>query len=147
MIYNVKSTEYDDLVSVWESSVKATHHFLSGEDFEFYKELVPTFFDQVTLHCVQNENQQITGFIGTNEHNLEMLFVAADQRGKGLGKELLLFAIRNLTVTKVDVNAQNEQAVKFYEYFGFETKSVSELDGFGKPYPILHMELNKTVDL
>lgn len=143
MIYEVKNTEYDDLISVWESSVKATHHFLSEEDFEFYKELVPTFFDQVALHGVKNESGQITGFIGTNEDNLEMLFVAADQRGKGIGKKLLLYAFENLKITKVDVNAQNEQAVKFYEHFGFETKSRSELDGFGKPYPILHMELKK----
>ncbi|MNJ84655.1 putative N-acetyltransferase YjaB [compost metagenome] len=143
MIYEVKNTEYDDLVAVWESSVKATHHFLSEEDFEFYKELVPTFFDQVVLHGVKNESGQITGFIGTNEANLEMLFVAANQRRKGIGKKLLLYAFENLKVTQVDVNAQNEQAVKFYEHFGFETKSTSELDGFGKPYPILHMELKK----
>ncbi len=143
MIYEVKNTEYGELVAVWESSVKATHHFLSEEDFEFYKELVPTFFDQVVLYGVKNESGQITGFIGTNEANLEMLFVAANQRGKGIGKKLLLYAFENLKVTQVDVNAQNEQAVKFYEHFGFETKSTSELDGFGKPYPILHMELKK----
>lgn len=141
MIDPVNKTEYNELVSVWESSVKATHHFLSEEDFEFYKELVPTFFDQVTLHCIRNENQRIVAFAGTNDGNLEMLFVEADQRGKGSGKKLLHDVIENLMITKVDVNAQNEQAVKFYEHFGFETKSTSELDSFGKPYPILHMEL------
>ncbi len=143
MIDPVKKTEYDELTSVWESSVKATHHFLSEADFEFYKKLVPAFFDHVTLYCIKNEQQQIIAFAGTNEGNLEMLFVAADQRGKGSGKELLLHVLEHSGVTKVDVNAQNEQAVKFYEYFGFETKSTSELDGFGKPYPILHMELKK----
>ncbi len=143
MIHQVDKTEYNELTAVWESSVKATHDFLSEADFEFYKELVPTFFDQVTLHCVKNESERIIAFSGTNEGNLEMLFVAADQRGKGSGKKLLEYAIAHFDVTKVDVNAQNEQAVKFYEHFGFETKSISELDGFGKPYPILHMELNK----
>jgi hypothetical protein len=42
---------------------------------------------------------------------------------------------------KVDVNEQNEQAVKFYEQFGFQTISSSEPDGTtGKPHPMLHME-------
>lgn len=146
MIYPVNKTEYTELVQVWESSVKATHHFLSEADFEFYKELIPTFFDQVSLHCVKDENEQIIAFSGTNEGNLEMLFVAADQRGKGSGKELLLHVMEHSGITKVDVNAQNEQAVKFYEHFGFETKSTSALDGFGKPYPILHMELTKSTN-
>ncbi len=145
MIHKVDKKEYHELVTVWESSVKATHHFLSEEDFLFYKKLVPTFFDQVMLHCVKDENQQIVAFSGTNDGNLEMLFVAADQRGKGSGKKLLEHVITHFGISKVDVNAQNEQAVKFYEHFGFETKNTSALDGFGKPYPILHMELTKSI--
>ena len=45
---------------------------------------------------------------------------------------------------KVDVNEQNEQAIGFYQHYGFKTISRSELDGTGKPYPILHMELVKS---
>ncbi|WP_028980482.1 GNAT family N-acetyltransferase [Sporocytophaga myxococcoides] len=141
MIYKVENTEYKELVSVWESSVKATHDFLKIEDFNFYKELIPSFFDSVSLHCVKNVKHQIIGFIGTNEDSLEMLFVAANEIGKGIGKTLLLYAIENLSVTKVDVNKDNLQAVEFYIHFGFRVKSVSDIDGFGKPYPILHMEL------
>lgn len=141
MIYKVENSEYKELISVWESSVKATHHFLKMEDFSFYKELIPGFFDNVTLHCVKNEKSQIVGFIGTNENNLEMLFVAANELGKGIGKKLLLFAIEKLNVTKVDVNKDNIQGVEFYNRFGFTVKSVSDFDGFGKPYPIVHMEL------
>ncbi len=44
-------------------------------------------------------------------------------------------------MTKVDVNEQNPQAVGFYEHMGFRLVSKSELDGEGKPYPILHMQL------
>jgi putative acetyltransferase len=73
-----------------------------------------------------------------------MLFVNANEIGKGIGKKLLLFAIEKLNVKKVDVNKDNLQAVEFYNHFGFEVKSISDLDGFGKPYPILHMELRNT---
>ncbi len=143
MIIKVKNTEYQELVSVWESSVKATHNFLKIEDFNYYKELIPGFFDNVILHCVKNEKSQIVGFIGTNDGGLEMLFVTANEIGKGIGKKLLLYAIEKLNVTKVDVNKENFQAVEFYNHFGFEVKSISDVDGFGKPYPILHMELSR----
>ncbi|WP_281232694.1 GNAT family N-acetyltransferase [Flavobacterium gelatinilyticum] len=142
-IHKVHTNEYKDLLLVWESAVKATHDFLKPEDFIFYKELIPNFFEQVTLHCIKNENLQITGFIGTHEENLEMLFVTADEIGKGIGKKLLLYALENLNITKVDVNKDNLKAAAFYKHFGFEIKSVSDLDGFGKPYPILHLEIKK----
>jgi putative acetyltransferase len=143
MIQKVQISEYPSLVSLWESSVKATHDFLLPEDFDFYKALFPTFLENAPLHGFKNESGRITGFIGTDADSLEMLFVAAEEIGKGTGKQLLLYAINNLGITKVDVNQQNTRAVSFYKHFGFETKAISDLDGFGKPYPILHLELGK----
>ena len=58
-----------------------------------------------------------------------------------LGKKLITYAIDNLQVTKVDVNEQNVQAVGFYKYMGFNIYKRSNLDGEGKEYPILHMQL------
>ena len=141
VIHKVENTEYKALMEVWESSVKATHDFLKIEDFEFYKGLIPGFFEHVKLHCIKSEGAVITGFMGTNEGNLEMLFVSANEIGKGIGKALLSYGIEELKVTKVDVNQDNIQALNFYKSFGFEVKSVSDVDGCGKPYPILHMEL------
>ena len=60
---------------------------------------------------------------------------------QGVGKKLLRHAINNLQARKVDVNEQNEQALQFYKHFGFEVLSRSEVDGHGKPFPILHMQL------
>lgn len=70
-----------------------------------------------------------------------MLFMHPDYRGKGIGKVLLTYAVEALGLRKVDVNEQNEGAVGFYRHYGFEVVGRSELDGTGKPYPILHMEL------
>lgn len=143
MIQKVNRTEYPELISVWESSVKATHDFLKPEDFTFYKELIPNFFDNVLLYCIKNDQQEIIGFLGTHEENLEMLFVRAEQIGKGIGKKLLLYAMEELKISKVDVNKDNATATAFYKHFGFELKSTSDVDGCGKPYPILHLELIK----
>jgi putative acetyltransferase len=92
---------------------------------------------------MRNDENNILGFLGVAEQNLEMLFIGPEHRGKGVGKSLLDYAMENLNVTKVDVNEQNEQAVGFYEHCGFEVIGRSELDSSGKPYPILHMALKK----
>lgn len=140
----VSKTEYPELLNVWESSVRATHHFLKEEDIEYFKPLIlNTYFDAVELRCIKNNDEKIVGFLGVAEQNLEMLFIDPEYRGQKIGKALLDYSINFLEVNKVDVNEQNEQAVGFYKHCGFEVISRSALDSTGKPYPILHMELKK----
>ncbi|WP_108244331.1 acetyltransferase [Muricauda brasiliensis] len=143
-IDKINKIEYSEVVNVWEASVRATHHFLKEEDIEYFKPLIlNTYLDAVELRCIRNSENKIVGFLGVAEQNLEMLFIDPEYRGKGIGKTLLDHAIKNLNVTKVDVNEQNEQAVGFYQHCGFEVIGRSELDATGKPYPTLHMELQK----
>ncbi|WP_214228228.1 GNAT family N-acetyltransferase [Pedobacter sp. B4-66] len=140
MIRKIKVTDYPRLIKIWESSVLNTHDFLKEEDFTYYKEQMPVYFEHVTLWGFE-EDGVLVGFMGFAEENLEMLFVHNDFRGKGVGKKLIMYAIDNLKVTKVDVNEQNTQAVGFYKNIGFHILNRSELDGQGKEYPILHMGL------
>ncbi len=143
-IDTINKTEYQEVVNVWESSVRATHLFLKEEDIEYFKPLIlNTYLDAVELRCVRNNEKKIVGFLGVAEQNLEMLFVHPEYRGKKIGKMLLDYSIDNLNVTKVDVNEQNEQALGFYKHCGFEVIGRSELDSSKKPYPTLHMELKK----
>jgi putative acetyltransferase len=142
-IDNIDKNEYQEVVELWEASVRATHHFLKEDDIEYFKPLIlNTYLDAVELRCIRNDKYEIVGFLGVAEQNLEMLFIHPEYRGKGIGKTLLDYAIDSLKVTKVDVNEQNEQAVGFYKHCGFQLISRSELDASGKPYPILHMEMN-----
>jgi len=138
----IDKKEHKNVVELWEYSVRATHHFLKEEDIEYFKSLIlNTYLDTVELRCIRNNDKKIVGFIGVADHYLEMLFVNPEYRGKRIGKTLLAYSINQLDITKVDVNEQNEQAVGFYKYYGFETIKRSELDSSGKPYPTLHMEL------
>ena len=40
----------------------------------------------------------------------------------------------------VDVNEQNEAALRFYEALGFSVAGRSPPDAAGRPFPILHMK-------
>lgn len=138
----VQPYEFPAIVDVWEASVRATHHFLKEEDILYFKPLILNeYLKAVDLRCVRNSNNNIIGFLGVAEQNIEMLFIHPDARGKGIGKILTQYAIRTLHSSKVDVNEDNEQAIGFYQNMGFKIIGRSELDGTGKPYPILHMEL------
>lgn len=139
------ATEEDHakLLELWELSVRQTHDFLREEDIIFYKKVIGEHqvFDHVRLVCANDVKDKIIGFLGVSTDNIEMLFLDPEFIGMGIGKGLLLYAINKLGMRKVDVNEHNSQARAFYEHFGFKVMSRSELDGTGKPYPILHMEL------
>lgn len=138
----VAENEYLEITNVWEASVRATHHFLSEADIQFFRPLILNeYLKAVQLSAVRNAEGKILGFIGVAENKIEMLFIDPAARGTGAGKALLLHAIQQQGITAVDVNEQNEQAVGFYQHMGFKVVGRSEKDGMGKPFPLLLMEL------
>lgn len=141
-ISNIADSEYEEIIDVWEASVRATHHFLTEEDIQYFRPLILNeYLKAVELRCVRDSENRIIAFSGVAEDKLEMLFVNPKYFGKGIGKALLEYAIAKQNVCKVDVNEDNPQAVGFYLKCGFATISRSELDSSGKPFPILHMEI------
>ena len=136
---------YPTLLKIWESSVRATHDFLPEEEIQALRPLLEdVYFPAVTLSIArQVEEGAIVGFVGVSEKRIEMLFVDAAQRGKGIGKVLLRHAIAQ-GADELDVTEQTPQAVGFYQQQGFVVVGRSEHDGQGRPYPLLHMKLQKT---
>jgi putative acetyltransferase len=118
------------------------HDFLAEEDLQALKPFIlKHYFDAVDLRCAKDAQGIIQGFCGVHDGLIEMLFVGADARGKGIGAMLAAYAIKTQGAIKVDVNEQNEQALGFYQHIGFKVIGRSPVDGQGKPYPLLHMVL------
>jgi putative acetyltransferase len=134
--------DYRTLIALWEASVRATHHFLQEADITALKPLIlEHYFAAVDLVCARGEEGEIAGFCGVHNDNIEMLFIAPEARGSGVGRLLVAHAIQRQGARRVDVNEQNAQALGFYQHLGFEVTGRSPLDGQGKPYPLLHMAL------
>lgn len=130
------------LLSVWEASVRATHHFLSETEILRIKEYVLQALAGVShLIVAQNDAGIPAAFMGTEGERLEMLFLAPAERGKGLGKQLLQYGIREYGIREVTVNEQNPQAVGFYEHMGFVPYKRTDHDEEGGPYPLLYLKL------
>ncbi len=134
----------NNLLEVWEDSVKATHLFLSNDEIENIKRYVPQALKEVShLVIIEDENNIPIAFMGIENKKLEMLFVKNSERGKRLGKKLLNYGIENYAIDELTVNEQNPNAIVFYEYMGFKTYKRKELDEQGNPYPILYMKLDR----
>lgn len=130
----------DQLVNVWEKSVSATHIFLSKAEITQIKMYVPQALKTVPHLIIEtNEQQKPIAFMGISERKLEMLFLAPNERGKGLGRKLLEYGIKNYHLEELVVNEQNPVPLHFYEHLGSEVISRFETDEQGNPYPILHM--------
>jgi putative acetyltransferase len=138
------TNEHDEprLFEVWQSSVRATHSFLSDADLATLIPLARAEIAAFTpIYCLRDAHARPIAMLGMQGRKIDMLFVHADHRGRGAGRVLTEFAIRELDANCVDVNEQNDLAVGFYEYMGFHRIGRSEVDSAGHPFPLLHLAL------
>jgi putative acetyltransferase len=142
-IISLSEKDFTEVTSLWEASVRASHHFLSEADIQFYKPLVLSeYLPILSLFGIRHSSGEITGFVGVAEGRIEMLFVQPDDFGKGIGQALCQFAVQQLRAWEVDVNEDNQGALKFYIKMGFKVVGRSPLDASGKPFPLLHLKAN-----
>lgn len=129
---------------MWESSVKTTHLFLSENEIEDMKEYVPQALKEIPCFSIaEKENHIPVGFMGIAGQHLEMLFISCEERGKGLGRELLKYGIEKYGVNDLAVNEQNPLAKGFYEPIEVEAYKRTECDEQGNPYPLLYMRADR----
>ena len=70
------------LLNVWESSVRATHDFLSEEEIIKIREYVPMAIENVEyLIIAEKEFGEPVAFMGIDSNRLEMLFLSPEVRG------------------------------------------------------------------
>ena len=130
------------LIQIWEKSVRATHLFLPESEILNIKEkFLPDALKNISHLVIAKEEGKAIGFMGIEEQKLEMLFVLPEKRGKGIGKKLIDYGIKNYSINELTVNEQNPQAKGFYEHLGFKVYKREEVDEQGNPYPILYMQL------
>lgn len=131
-----------NLLTLWEESVRATHLFLSDAEIMQIKDYVPQALNSVAHLIIAERRRDVpAAFMGIEQGRLEMLFLFPSERGKGLGRQLLQFGIQEYGVRELTVNEQNPQAVGFYEHLGFEICKRTDCDEEGRPYPLLYMRL------
>ena len=143
MITPADISDYPAIIDLWEHAVRATHHFLPEDYLQEIKILLPTILPHVTIYTWRDETNTLKGFAGVAENKMEMLFVHPDRRGQGIGRLLAEYCIHTLQADLVDVNEQNEQAVLFYKKIGYKEIGRCEVDGLGRPFPLLQLRYSR----
>lgn len=143
----VNEKDFDRIIEIWESAVRATHFFLNENDINYYRpQIREVYLHQVDLLGAFDDDGLLQGFMGLSpkaaDHpeRLEMLFVHDDVRGQGLGRALIESALALAGgELELEVNEQNPGGLLFYEKMGFEIIGRQEVDSEGRPFPLLKM--------
>ena len=139
-IRKAQQEDHEALLRIWESSVRATHDFLSEQHIQ---SLLPVVRDQalpaLEVWVLCNEEADSVGFVGLDGNKLEALFISPSSFRQGCGKILLEHARSLKGNLQVDVNEQNPRAVEFYLSNGFSVSGRSPTDPQGLPFPLLHL--------
>lgn len=137
--------DLDRMHEVWHASVVATHDFVSESDLgDICVQVRNDYLPNRPLLVAVDSQDRVVGFMGMNGHELESLFIAPTCHGRGLGRAFIDQASAKSPDLEVGVNAQNRQAVAFYEAVGFTAYTTSPTDDDGRPYPILRMRRRST---
>ncbi|MFN8010986.1 MAG: acetyltransferase [Holophagaceae bacterium] len=139
---NIRAATLGDhpaLLALWLRSVRATHTFLTEADIQALHPLVRDHALPALELWVLEDGGTILGWIGLDGAKLEALFMDPDHAGRGGGRQLVAHARALKGPLTLDVNEQNPGAVAFYRRLGFRVTGRSDLDGQGRPFPLLHM--------
>lgn len=78
-----------ELTEVWGRSVRATHGFLTEAEIRRIRGYVPHALAEVPYLVAAEEKGRYPVFLGASEG---MLFLAPEERGKGIGRQLFLWS-------------------------------------------------------
>lgn len=127
------------LLNLWEQSVRATHLFLSEAEILRIREYVPQALAGVPhLILAENAAGEPAGFMGIDGNRLEMLFLAPESCGHGLGRAMLEFGIQTFAIREVTVNEQIPPPAGFSRRLEFAMCKTHRTAG-ENPCPPLYM--------
>jgi putative acetyltransferase len=133
-------SEAEALSDLWLRSVRATHDFLTEQDISCLLPVVKQIFhSDLEIWVLCDDESTLMGFLGLSGSSVEALFLAPEYFRQGFGRHLLRYARELKWELTVSVNEQNPAALRFYEACGFVKTGRSEVDGSGRPFPLIHM--------
>ena len=129
MIRKFENLDLDAVMQIWLQANLDAHAFIPASFWEAHFEMVRDLLPQTEIYVHESEGtQQIDGFIGLTENQIEGIFVAKAARSKGIGKALLEYAKSRKPSLTLSVYQKNERALAFYqrEQFTVQSEGIDE---------------------
>ena len=134
-----RDRDHQALTALWRRSVEASHTFLAPGAVDEIETGVRVALSAVPELWLAEAEGAPAGFLGCTGSHVEMLFVAPERFGRGVGSLLLAHARRRHGPLTLEVNEDNAAALAFYRARGFAVTGRSPVDSEGRPYPLLHL--------
>jgi len=140
-IRRARPDDRERLVDIWWRSASATHRFLSMAQLEALLPDVRTLqLESLDTWVLCAQTAEAIGFLVMDGRSVDALFIAPDWLRRGGGSQLLRHARLLTGALTVEVNEQNDGALKFYLANGFAIAGRSPTDRAGRAYPLLYLE-------
>lgn len=126
-------------LDIWKRSVRRLSCFSQVLDQGYSGIHTACPRERIALRHSRGGGEAPRGFMDIDGHKLMMLFVVADERGKGVGSKLLEYGIAAHAISEFTVNGQSPQAIGPYKHRELTVRSRSDIDEQGDPRPVLLM--------
>ena len=119
MIRELRKADITKVANIWLDTNITAHYFIPAQYWKSNFELVKELLLQATVY-VYEDKQDIQGFVGLSDKDLEGIFVSAEMQSQGIGKILLNYVKGKRNNLLLHVYQKNTRAISFYQREGFE---------------------------
>ncbi len=132
--------DFDALTDLWEQSARSSHEFMDDDEFvELKPRIRDLLLPSMDVWVAESEGEML-GFVGARDEHVELLYVAPETQGKGIGPLLLAQLAAGDGPRSVEVYADNAVGLGFYLSQGFRETRRDPTDAAGRAFAIVHLE-------
>ncbi|VXC29676.1 conserved hypothetical protein [Aeromicrobium sp. 9AM] len=138
-IRTAHESDFDDLTDLWERSARSSHAFMADDEFvELKPHIRDLLLPSMDVWVAESAGEKL-GFVGARGEHVELLYVAPEAQGRGVGPQLLAH-ITEGGARSVEVYARNAVGLGFYLSQGFRETRRDPTDAAGRSFEIVHLE-------
>lgn len=130
------------LSAIWLDASLIAHPFIGRQRLLEQRLLIEDRYLPNSETWVACQGNKSLGFISLLDKFVGGIFVAPGQQGKGVGRQLIAFALERKRELTLEVYTQNEQAIRFYTSLGFREISRRPYDDEGLPFENARLTLS-----
>ncbi|WP_158963032.1 N-acetyltransferase [Myroides fluvii] len=119
MIRLFKTEDSRAVVDLWYEASILAHDFIDASYWQEKKADMEQIYIPSSETYVYEQEHCIVGFVSLVENYIAAIFVAPNEQGKGIGKELMQFIKQKRSTLELGVYAKNTNSIAFYEKQGF----------------------------
>lgn len=133
--------DFDALTELWHASVRTSHTFADEEDFAVRGPWIRDgLLPSMDVLVAEDAAGTPLGFVGARGDQVNLLYIAPEHQGRGLGTALLAAVDDGRGPRSVEVYADNTTGMAFYASQGFRETRRYPHDDLDRPFAVAHLE-------